>query len=101
MGSLTTKQIAAGLKKGILKGKASDERKQAAEAKEAHDYALGKWRVGFFDIETTHLKGNFGHILCACLKDGGGKIQTFRIDSYPAFRKDMRDDKAVGEAAIE
>ena len=83
------------MKKGIVKGKASDERATYKEEQVAHDYALGHWRVGFFDIETTHLKGNFGHVLCACLKDAGGRIQTFRVDSYPGFRKDMRNDSAL------
>ena len=83
------------MKQGKKVGLKEDEREREAEEKKATDYALGHWRVGFFDIETTHLKGNFGHVLCACLKDAGGHTQVFRIDQYPGFRKDMRNDKPL------
>lgn len=43
-------------------------------------------RVGFFDIETTHLKADFGIVLCWCCKEAGahGKLHQSLIT-----RKDM------------
>lgn len=40
-----------------------------------------------FDIETTHLKANMGHILCAVAQPLGGKPKTWRIDKTPGFGK--------------
>lgn len=40
-----------------------------------------------FDIETTHLKGNMGHILCAVAQPLGRKPKVWRIDKQPGFGK--------------
>lgn len=40
-----------------------------------------------FDIETTHLKGNMGHILVAVAQPLGGKAKVWRIDKTPGFGK--------------
>ncbi len=44
-------------------------------------------RRGFFDIETTHLKGNFGLMLTYCILDD----KTSRIDSRTVTRREILD----------
>ena len=68
------------MKKGKVAGLRKEERERDLEEKKASDYAMGNWRIGFFDIETTHLKGNFGHVLCACIKDAGGGTKVWSVD---------------------
>lgn len=56
-----------------------------------------------FDIETTHLKGNMGHILCAVAvpmrPDGTrGRPKVWRIDKLPGFGK--TPDSYVNDKAL-
>lgn len=44
-------------------------------------------RIVGLDIETTHLKGNMGHVLVAVAQPLGGKPITWRIDKTPGFGK--------------
>ncbi len=53
---------------------------------------------GYFDLETTNLKANFGRILCASVADMFGNVRTFRIDEAPYARKRRRDDVALAVA---
>jgi len=43
-------------------------------------------RACSFDLETTSLNGNFGIILCACIKPFDKEIKTFRGDKYPNWK---------------
>ena len=45
------------------------------------------WRVGFFDIETSHLKANFGFMIGYCILDD----ETGRIYSAQVRRADLLD----------
>lgn len=46
-------------------------------------------RVGYFDLETTGLKGDVGRILCASIKDARyKKITTFRNDDISSSTAD-------------
>ena len=38
------------------------------------------WLIGFFDIESTNLDASIGMMLCACVKERGGSIETFACD---------------------
>lgn len=63
-------------------------------------------RIAAFDLETTHLRGNMGHILCAVLKwvDRPGKPLVWRIDASPGYGKtaaSYRDDSAIVKGLIE
>ena len=51
-----------------------------------------------FDIETTNLKANFGHILCFGYKELGSKrTKVLSISDYPsAFKKDPTRCRCVG-----
>jgi hypothetical protein len=53
---------------------------------------------GYFDLETTNLKANFGRILCASVADMFGNVRTFRIDEAPYARPKRRDDIALAVA---
>jgi uncharacterized protein YprB with RNaseH-like and TPR domain len=56
------------------------------------DYNL---KIGFFDIESTDLKGNFGRILCASFANQFGEVTTLRGDD-PAYRgSKVRDDSRL------
>lgn len=37
-------------------------------------------RAASFDLETTNLNGNFGIILCGCIKPFDKSVVTFRAD---------------------
>lgn len=71
-------------------------KKQREEALKDHSEihsALGGWRVGFLDIETTGLGADFGHILCACIKPSvKSSILTLRLDDYKGYHKDLCND---------
>lgn len=55
-------------------------------------------RRGFFDIETTHLKGNFGMILTYCiLDDASGRIDGRTITRREILDSKTRDKKVVGQ----
>lgn len=57
-------------------------------------------RRGFFDIETTHLKGNFGVMLCYCiLDDATGEIKSHIITRDEVLNHETRD-KAVIRSLI-
>ena len=45
-----------------------------------------------FDLETSSLNGNFGIILCACIKPWRGKIKILRGDDYKNWKKKRSDD---------
>lgn len=44
-------------------------------------------KIAGFDLETTHLKANFGHILCGVIQPLGEKAKVWRIDKQPGFGK--------------
>ena len=51
------------------------------------------WRVGFFDIETTGLGADFGHMLSGSIKPMHlDKVDVFRIDDYKVYKKDLCND---------
>lgn len=58
-----------------------------------------------WDLETTHLRGNMGHILCAAAKwVGRSKVYSWRIDKLPGYGSDPYsyiNDKPIVEALIE
>lgn len=41
-----------------------------------------KYREVGLDLETTNLRANFGHILCACVKPVGQPVITLRLDDF-------------------
>lgn len=49
-------------------------------------------RACCFDLETSGLNGNFGIILCGCIKQFDGKVKTFRGDSYKNWEKHRSND---------
>jgi uncharacterized protein YprB with RNaseH-like and TPR domain len=52
-------------------------------------------RIGFFDLETTDLKGNFGRILCGSMANQAGVVTTLRGDD-PKYRgSKVRDDSRL------
>src|SRR5438132_201789 len=51
-------------------------------------------KIACFDIETSDLKANKGHMFCACSADPlTNKVTTFRIDRYKGYRNDLRNDR--------
>lgn len=71
---------------------------EAGDNKREFDKALDIWTVGFFDIETTDLKGNFGHIISADIYSQTGKHHTFRFDDelkYPGWKDAMWDESRM------
>ena len=61
-------------------------------------------RVGYFDLETTSLKGDIGRILCASIKDSRHKkITTFRNDFYLSRDEvaEVRDQCQYGNACLQ
>jgi len=61
-------------------------------------------RVVGFDIETTHLKANMGHILCAVAQPLDCKPMIWRIDKTPGFGKSAKsfvNDKPMVKGIIE
>ena len=73
------------------------ERTQEAKLdRSALGAALSGWNVGVFDIETTGLGADFGHMISGCIVSvQTGKMQTFRIDDYKGYKKDLCDDKKL------
>ena len=90
MPSLTAKQIRK------AKRNPKEQVAQAAEDIKAMTAALKGWNVGVFDIETTGLAADFGHMISACVASvNTGKMQTFRIDDYKGYKKNLCDDKQL------
>lgn len=57
---------------------------------------LSRGRVAIYDIEATNLKGNFGFMLCGCIKFiDKDKIIVKRIDRSANYKKDRTDDSQV------
>jgi uncharacterized protein YprB with RNaseH-like and TPR domain len=50
-----------------------------------------------FDIEATHLKSNFGHVLCIGFKTLGGKTKILSIRDYALFKSRPWDDSRLLE----
>ena len=67
-------------------------RQRQFKSNEPDDGYIGL-RLGYFDIETSDLKADFGSILCASVADGFGKVKTFRRDEFPQVHQ--LDDKAL------
>ena len=61
--------------------------------------------IKLFDLETTHLKGNMGFILCAVAKElDSDECWTWRIDKLPGYGKTPKsftDDSVIVEELIE
>lgn len=56
-------------------------------------------RVLIWDIEASDLKGNFGFVFCIGYKWlGEKKTHLISIRDYPAFNRDITDDRAVLKA---
>lgn len=59
--------------------------------REKPDTAPLNEKIGIFDIETTSLKANYGHILCWCMKDrNSGKVYSDLIT-----RREVRDKNDI------
>jgi uncharacterized protein YprB with RNaseH-like and TPR domain len=52
-------------------------------------------RACCFDLETSGLNGNFGIILCACVKPFDGEVTTFRGDSYKDWKNNRVNDYEI------
>lgn len=48
-----------------------------------------------FDLETSSLNADFGVILCAVIKPGGGSPVVFRGDAYPGWERGRSDDSPI------
>jgi len=53
------------------------------------------WKTVTWDLETTSLNADFGHILCCSFKPLGGPVTTLRIDQYKGYDRDRSDDKQL------
>lgn len=59
-------------------------------------------RILLFDIETTHLKADFGTLLCFGFKwFGESKVEVPSIADFSAWKKDPTNDKGLVKAAAE
>lgn len=89
-----------------LEDEAKNGEKRAKEIGEALDGPLiaaigevSEWpsyygpEILFIDFECTHLKANFGWMLCASMMDQHGNVETIRIDDTK--RRSLRDDRAL------
>lgn len=47
-------------------------------------------RFACWDLECTHLRANFGYVLCGAVKELGQEPRLFRIDQYPHWKKGGR-----------
>ena len=57
---------------------------------------MSKPRVIFFDLESTNLNAEMGHVLCGAYKVlGEKKVQTVSINQSPTYKKDPTNDKFV------
>ncbi|MEM2591450.1 MAG: ribonuclease H-like domain-containing protein [Thermofilaceae archaeon] len=72
---------------------------RAEQRQQALDEAFGArlFSVAMFDIETTHLRADFGFILCAAVKPLGESVQVFRIDQSPEYAKEPWNDRWLVE----
>lgn len=86
-------QTAQEYERSIQKARARDRALQ-----EALDRPL--FQIAFFDLETTHLRGDFGFILCAGFKTLGSPPEVIRIDDSPNYRKALWDDRWVIEQIL-
>jgi len=48
-----------------------------------------------FDLETSNLQADFSVLLTASIKPFGKEAMVFRADSYPNWKKDRSNDKAI------
>ncbi len=53
------------------------------------------FNFGYYDIEATHLKGNFGRVLCASVADNFGNVVTIRGDDPQYAGRRLRDDSKL------
>lgn len=56
------------------------------------------FNIGFFDIEATDLKANFGRLLCMSVADMYGNIVTLRADQPELAGERVRDDRLLAMA---
>ena len=52
--------------------------------------------IAHFDLETTSLDASVGRLLCACIADNDGNVETFRITDYKG--KSLIDDSRLAVA---
>ena len=52
--------------------------------------------IAFFDLETTSLDASVGRLLCACIADTEGNVETFKITDYKG--KSLIDDSKLAVA---
>lgn len=52
-------------------------------------------RAASFDLETTNLNGNFGIILCGCIKPFDKSVVTFRADKYKTWDHNRSNDSQI------
>jgi len=57
------------------------------------------FKVGVWDIETTHLQADFGFVLAACVKEIGKKPEIFRIDELSVNDERWNDSALVMDVA--
>lgn len=54
-------------------------------------------KIACWDVETSDLKANKGHIFCGCIADPLEEdlhnTETFRIDDYKGYKRDLRFDR--------
>lgn len=55
-------------------------------------------RIGFFDIEASHLKANFGIILCYCIMDNKSDKIIEGVITQKEIRSPARDSRVVQKA---
>jgi uncharacterized protein YprB with RNaseH-like and TPR domain len=62
-----------------------------------------KMNVGVWDIETSGLNANFGHMLAGSVMPLWGRrkdVKIVRIDDYPRYKKSLWDDTLVVAALV-
>lgn len=67
----------------------------AAKKRKSNPKEPTHFRVAVFDIEATHLKADFGFMLCAAVKIIGGPLYTFRIDDYAGYKREPWNDRRL------
>lgn len=57
--------------------------------------AMDGFSIAMWDIETPHLKADFGFVMCGSFLTFGGEPEIFRIDNFPGYKRDICDDRAI------
>lgn len=63
--------------------------------------ALEVFSLCCWDLETTGLTANFGHVLSACFKSPGRPVISYRIDDYDSWQTEMWNDYQIVKAIRE